>query len=441
MIAMKKNIVFIVGMYKPFAGPVGICMDNILQCLTDDMSVSVICGIRKHGDSDHASIGGVEIHRIASRQNRLRSLCLAKSYGSSRWISKSLWKLGFQSIRVMDFISILFSRNSAKMGLVQSYEKALESLPIKPDLLVPACMPFEAVLAANAYCQSHQNVQYVPFLFDKFADNKALNRLKINMSIKKRCNQRLEKKVLNADSCPMFVYVESWKTYLERDLKIPLTKGRLIEHPLLINRTDLTLCKRKATSVIKYVYTGALTVAARNPAFVLDVFTRVLDRQPYATLDIYGSGDAIQMVRSAAKASKGAICYRGFVGSDEVSKVISEADILLSVGNSDITQMPSKIFEYMSYGKPIIHIAKSPNDPVLEILEKYPLSLCLVESEGSQADKVNQIIRFADSCKSKVVSFDDVVKCFPRALPEYSADLLRSLVLGVGGTENLEVGK
>lgn len=433
---MKKNIVFIMGMYKPLAGPVGICMDNILQCLANDISVSVICRKREHDDSDHDSIEGVEIYRIASRQNSLRNLCLTKSYGSSHWIPKSLWKLGFQCARAMDLISFLFSRNSAKIGLVQSYVEALESLPVKPDLLVPACMPFEAVLAAYVYCQSHQDVQYVPFLFDKFADNKALNRFKANMNIKKRNNQWLERKVLDADSCPVFVYVDSWRTYLERDLRTPLAKGRLIEHPLLIDRTGLVSYKKKLTSGTRYVYTGALTVAARNPASALDVFTRVLDHQPCATLDVYGSGDAIRMVQSAAKISEGTICYRGFVGSDEVSKAISEADILLSIGNSDITQMPSKIFEYMSYGKPIIHIAKFPNDPVLDILKKYPLSLCLVESEGSQTDKVNQIIRFAGSCTDKVVSFDDVAKCFPRALPEYSADLLRSLVFDSRGDKN-----
>jgi len=35
------------------------------------------------------------------------------------------------------------------------------------------------------------------------------------------------------------------------------------------------------------------------------------------------------------------------------------------------SQLPSKVIEYISTGKPVIHFAEIPNDPVIEIAEKF----------------------------------------------------------------------
>jgi hypothetical protein len=39
--------------------------------------------------------------------------------------------------------------------------------------------------------------------------------------------------------------------------------------------------------------------------------------------------------------------------------------------------MSSKIFEYISCGKPIVHFYTANNDAKLKILKEYPLALCL----------------------------------------------------------------
>ena len=44
---------------------------------------------------------------------------------------------------------------------------------------------------------------------------------------------------------------------------------------------------------------------------------------------------------------------------------------------------PSKIFEYMSYGKPIISTAPISNEPCMKYLKTYPLSLVVDENNNS----------------------------------------------------------
>ena len=58
--------------------------------------------------------------------------------------------------------------------------------------------------------------------------------------------------------------------------------------------------------------------------------------------------------------------------------------MLVNIGNSVDNFMPSKIFEYISTGKPIINVYKIPECPTLKYLAEYPLALCVSEEEIRQ---------------------------------------------------------
>ncbi len=44
---------------------------------------------------------------------------------------------------------------------------------------------------------------------------------------------------------------------------------------------------------------------------------------------------------------------------------------LLSIGNLNPTQLPSKVIEYISTGKPVVHFAEIENDPVIKIANDF----------------------------------------------------------------------
>ena len=52
----------------------------------------------------------------------------------------------------------------------------------------------------------------------------------------------------------------------------------------------------------------------------------------------------------------------GRVSHTVAIQYMSEADFLLNIGNSISSMVPSKIFEYISTGKPIISIYSNIND-------------------------------------------------------------------------------
>ena len=85
-------------------------------------------------------------------------------------------------------------------------------------------------------------------------------------------------------------------------------------------------------------------------------------------LEHYKNGEyekAIEWLKDAGIISK---CYN-------LSLIESPFD-----GNKVDNQVPSKIFDYISLGKPIINVYTSEKDPALEYLKQYPLALNISET-------------------------------------------------------------
>lgn len=91
-----------------------------------------------------------------------------------------------------------------------------------------------------------------------------------------------------------------------------------------------------------------------------------------------------------------------------------EADILVNIGNAVYNQMPSKIFEYISTGKPIVNIYRSPECPTLRYLEKYPLALNIPETdvETNPAESAERVRSFCLEKKGQRVSAEEIARLY-----------------------------
>ena len=125
----------------------------------------------------------------------------------------------------------------------------------------------------------------------------------------------------------------------------------------------------------KCFFIGNLYKDIRNPEKVIGVFGLLKN---YADLYFVGAfyGDQIKVSDVPVN-----VHFCGKRTSREIEKIYNEADFLVNIGNSIINQMPSKIFEYISTGKPIINVYKKRNCPTLKYLKKYDLALNIYEGD------------------------------------------------------------
>ena len=60
------------------------------------------------------------------------------------------------------------------------------------------------------------------------------------------------------------------------------------------------------------------------------------------------------------------------VSREEAQKLmVNSAHCLLSIGNKNPNQIPSKVVEYLATGKPIIHFTEIDNDPVIKLSDEF----------------------------------------------------------------------
>jgi hypothetical protein len=403
-----NHIVFMVGSYYPYYSAVGACIGNVAKELEKDEKVTVLCFESRSGQAPVEQYGAQTIVRVSTPRMKTRNRLEenAPLTPVRKFIHRGIY-----------FIKTVLSRESVDRPLVAAYAQALKNLG-HIDIIVPACSPFETAVAAVEYKQSSPDVKIMPFLFDPFSASGTLHRTEWSRKMKMRRHLALEKEMLECSQRVLFV--DAWRSHLEKYFPAYRSKCCMVEHPLVVpissyERFDFE--KRK----MHIVYTGLLHTSARPPAYTLRLFQRLCEKEPAIAVHMFTLGNCETMVRSLCAKNPGRMIHHGSVSKSRASAALLAGDFLLSIGNRDAAQVPSKVFEYMSCGKPIIHLYIHPQDPALPILAKYPLALCLQQDENAFGQNMADILDFLYENKGKTVPFDTVAALFHTALPAYSA--------------------
>ena len=121
------------------------------------------------------------------------------------------------------------------------------------------------------------------------------------------------------------------------------------------------------------------------------------------------------------------------ITAKELAEAYDRTDVLINIGNSVLNQMPSKIFEYINCGKPIINIYKSPECPTLKYLTKYPLALNIPEEniKTDLAQKAEEVKTFIKANKTNRVSAEEIQRTFKANTFESFAASIAKWITGV----------
>lgn len=413
-----KHIVFMMRNYYPYYSAIGVCLSNVAESLSEGNKITIICEKMYLDEVDNEIYNGQAIIRIISKSTNRRKKIL-KSMGSANIFVKIFAKVVNLFYRSFEYAKFIMSKYSIQKDLVDDYYIALKSISEPIDIIVPSCMPFETILAATKYRDDNQQTEVIPFLFDKFAESSTLHRTNWNKKLKMKNNLELERKVFGKSQ--RILFAPSWRDHLNKNFALMTNKFRPVEHPLIkkIEVKDISTFDKNRINV---VYTGTVVTTSRNPEPTLKIFDNIFPMIPELLIHFYAMGNAIGTIKDFENKYSNNVTFYGQVATEIAHSAMVNSTILLSIGNTDITQTPSKIFEYISSCKPIIHIAVFAADPVLEILKFYPQSCCVcleTESYEKQVKKVRDFITQGDIAE---INFQDLERIFYNALPKFSAD-------------------
>lgn len=400
------HYVLIVGSYYPSFSAVGKCMGNIADELSKSNSVTVICEKTSISQTENETYNNQKLIRV-STPFRLKVL----RESADEQAGQTVRRIKNQMRRFQRAIKRILASSSVDEQLVRAYEKALESVDEKIDVIIPTCSPFDSVVAALNYKKNHRDVIMCPCLFDLFAENTNLNLNKLNKVIKYRKNISLERSMLE-ESRAVF-HVDNWSDHIAEAFPSFTEKCKCIEHPLLLVDPEAGAGKKSVNEKIHAVYMGVVDTKIRNPEKALEIIDRINDSN--IVFDFYAYGSAQDILERYSKKNQ-QIVFCGKVDSETADKRRNGADILVSIGNSDYSQTPSKLIEYIATGKPILHFAKDMDDPAVKLLNKYPNSMIVDVSQDTDAGKITE---FIENNSGKVVSFNEIIRIFRNADPQF----------------------
>lgn len=386
------KIVFLLGSYFPNYSAVSRCMGNIADEMENEHDITVISMITTSEEERKDKKGKQKIIRISTRdfQNSLK--CQERA-------AIKRYKYAEYYYKLKRTVETVLGKDSLDRKKVSAYKNALFQLPVVPDMLIPVCMPFETIVAALDYKKENPQCKVKPYLFDMFAANPRLHRFSWNAKLKMTENQNLERQMLReADG---ILHVSSWSDYLKNNFEDKLLQNVFeVEHPLVV-RTESWGEYSFDKNYTNIVYTGVVDKSIRNPKKVLDVLGPI---GGYIMVHFFSMGSAQGIVDDTKYES---IVSHGAVSSDKAHAAINNADALLSIGNIGTRQVPSKIFEYISTGLPIIHFKFQDDDPVDLIIKKYPCSI-VIDIHSDYLVQRKQIREFLIENKGRRISFDKI---------------------------------
>lgn len=268
------------------------------------------------------------------------------------------------------------------------------------DMVIPSYNTVDALIAADAVKRENPRIQYIPYMLDAFYGGQT-PRLMSEKQKRKKAFAWENRLFSRADGIVMMKPAQ--EVYRQDGLQPAyLEKTVFLDLPML-NVGNLPVTNRKKEKETVFLFAGSMPRNIRDPQHLLDLFRSV--PEPDWRLVFVGPSD-FESVIDAASASDPRIQRIGPVSHQQAVAHMASADYLVNIGNNLAYMVPSKIFEYMSFGKPVISTVKIPNDPCLPYLKQYGNALALEEwaSVSENGNKLRQFVHNAPPSPNTSVS-------------------------------------
>ena len=256
-----------------------------------------------------------------------------------------------------------------------------KKIDIDYDLIISVSLPFSSHVAAYII-NKDKNKKWIMDIGDPFSLK--TNAFENNRYLYKSLNYYFENKFYKKAHQVVFTHQESAD---EHKLFFNMPENKVtIGSPISTFSQELfqkSVSFNYETKPITIGYFGVLTKGVRSPSQVLKFF-----QQTDFVLHWYTNSDSKEMIKQNKIDFNRNKLFDMVTRNEALEKMVTSLHCLLSIGNLNPAQLPSKIIEYISTGKPVLHFVEIKDDPVLEIAKEF--SNLIVIDKNSNITEVEQ---------------------------------------------------
>ena len=417
-----KKILLISYFFHPDSGAVTTCIKNILTVLGKKIDIVVYTPTIRPKQSKREELFGITVKRLNNFWNLVRVyknsiINKIQISDKSHFVKRYLILL----IRAV-FLPVQIIGNY--YGLLSEYawnKRCYNGIIKNEDMtsyhaIIAVAYPFSDIRIAHKLKKKYPKLKEILIEFDPYTYNPVF--LTDDKIKKDKFNLRYN------EENEWFKYADNiiilQETYdLLRQTELFKWKDKLIPAaiPNLIFPDNKAEKLNRDNSEIHIVYAGIFYKDIRNPKFTFELFNKICKKNRNVKLHIIGNG-CEQHIDTAKSEMKENLIFYGKREKQFTMDIVSSADILLNISNSIVSQLPSKIIEYLGMCKPIINIYSIDDDICKKVLQKYPLSFS-VREDFSKVDVLSdEVLEFVTSNFKNKCDAETIKQNYYEYLPE-----------------------
>lgn len=171
---------------------------------------------------------------------------------------------------------------------------------------------------------------------------------------------------------------------------------------------------------INCVYVGSLlSEQIRSPRYLYQMINQLDGRFAFHIICNQVS-DANKRLYEQLVSKKENVHWYHNLPLTECLGIMNNADILINLGNKSSNQTPSKVFDYIGTGKPIVNLYSLHNDTSKHYLENYPNKLNIYENDDQLFENVQAFLEFTSKYSGKTISKDQLLDLYS----EYDSEVV-----------------
>ena len=404
-----KNILILLDHYLPMASANGICCENIAGSLIENgYNVNIVA--YAYDDKRYEEINGACVY-YTEYVKKPSAGALSKLAFYTKWL---LCPSRYPITEIKE----------RTWAIIETASRVIEEKSI--DTLICVHLPIETLIAGVRLKEKYPEINCVSYMLDSLSGGFVPRLLpgKFCRARKIKWENNLQKSfdfTVLMESCRnQYDAVFSASTWYKNAVfgDIPLFKAKEQKE------TDLADSSKAYTMS----YVGTMGDGVRTPYYFLKLLGLI--EAPNISFAYAGKNNCDENTFASAmenvkEKDNVTVTALGMLSHSEALSVVEGAEILVNFGNVVPTMVPSKIFEYMSYGKPIISTYSIDSEPCLPYLRKYPCVLLIDERDMDIEKKARELEDFISTNRNAKVDVKGIEDIFYANTPQAFVKALR----------------
>jgi glycosyltransferase involved in cell wall biosynthesis len=358
-----KNVLFLLDYYLPNASANGVCISKIVnEFVYNGINVYLVCF--KDDKRNVASDSRESIYEIKSPD-----------------VQKKFGKISYYFRWITPGESLPAEIKNVANDMFEVAKGIIEKNNI--DTVICTHLPIESISVGKRIKEKFPFLKVVAYMLDSQSGG-FLPRFLPKSFCRRRKIQWENKKFACFD---LIILMESSRAHYEKYSKSAAwyQNAHYLDVPALCKQKDLLKCTKSLNDEIIISFVGTMSPGVRTPYALLETLSHVSSLK--LRVVFAGKNTCAGLAYYLSESSNISLDIKGELPYEEAQKILAASDILLNLGNVNTNLVPSKVFEYMSIGKPIISTYVDTKDSSLPYLSKYP-AVFFIDERSSDFDSV-----------------------------------------------------